>query len=414
MSNRPALLGNSPIFHHKVNIARPVLPSLEEISEELRGILESGVLTKGERLRVFEEMVAEHLGVKHAVAVSSCTSGLMLTCRALGLKGDVVVPSFTFLATASALIWSGLRPVFADVDKESFNLDPCAARAAVTPETRAMVAVHNFGNPAAIEDLQNVADRQGLRLIFDAAHAFGSLHKGRAVGAQGDAQVYSLTPTKLLVAGEGGVVATNSDEVAEGVRMGREYGSRGDYNSLFAGLNARLSEFNALLGQYGLARLERAARHRNLIAESYRDMLGSLPGLGFQKVLPDDRSSYKDFAIKVDSEAFGLSRDELALALAAENIETRKYYDPPVHRQSAYQQYAPPKRNLTNTDLLASRILCLPIWSDMEIEMASNICLAVERAHRFAQEIKVKLGGEKTAAGSPLVSTSKGHAEGSD
>lgn len=405
MSNIPALLGNSPIFHYRVNIARPALPSLEEISGELQSMLESGVLTKGDRLRAFEEMVREHLGVKHAVAVSSCTSGLMLTCLALGLKGDVVLPSFTFMATASALIWSGLRPVFADVDEESFNLDPAAARAVLTPETCAIVAVHNFGNPAAIDELQCVADRHGLRLIFDAAHAFGSLYKDRAVGAQGDAQVYSLTPTKLLVAGEGGVVATNLDEVAEGVRIGREYGNGGDYNGLFAGLNARLSEFNALLGQHGLARLEGAARHRNLIAESYRERLGRLPGLSFQKVLSSDRSSYKDFAIKVDPEAFGLSRDELASALAAENIETRKYYDPPIHRQSAYKQYASPNLNLPNTDHLASRILCLPIWSDMETEMASNICLAVERAHRFAQEIKVKLGREKMPTGSaPQVS----------
>jgi dTDP-4-amino-4,6-dideoxygalactose transaminase len=395
MSNRPALLGNSPIFDHKINVVRPLLPSYSEISEQVQDILESRMLTKGHHLHVFEERVAEHLGVKHAVAVSSCTTGLMLAYQALGLKGDVVVPSFTFMATVSALVWAGVRPIFADVDRATTNLDPAAAEAAITPLTTAIVAVHNFGNPAEIDELQSVADRHGLKLLFDAAHGFGSLYNGRPVGPQGDAQVYSLTPTKLLIAGEGGIVATNDAELAEHVRRGREYGNGGDYNSVFAGLNARLSEFNALMGRHGLPLLEEAARHRNLIAESYRARLSRLPGIGFQEVRHGNRSSYKDFSITVDPQTFGLNKDELALALATENIETRKYYDPPVHLQSAYERYAIPTADLVNTNLLASSILCLPIWSNMETSIASGVCLAVERAREFAREIKAKLKEEE-------------------
>jgi dTDP-4-amino-4,6-dideoxygalactose transaminase len=391
MNSQPALLGNSPLSESKIPITKPLLPDYKELAAEMQDIVESGILTKGNRLRVFEEMVAEHLGVKHAVAVSSCTSGLMLTYKALELKGDIVVPSFTFMATVSAMVWAGLRPVFADVDSATTNLDTSAAEAAITPETKAIVAVHNSGNPAAIDDLQVTAERRGLHLIFDAAHGFGSLYQGRPVGQKGDASVFSLSPTKLLVAGEGGIVATNNDSLAERVRLGREYGNSGAYDSAFAGMNARLPEINALLGQFSLLKLEASARHRNHVAELYKKRLGRLHGLSFQEVVEGNRSSYKDFSIIVDGDAFGLGRDELAVALEAENIETRKYYDPPVHRQTAYRQYAPLTSTMARTDMLSSRILNLPIWSSMEDSVVTSICSAIERAQEFAVDIRAVL-----------------------
>lgn len=391
MNSQPALLGNAPVFERKVNISKPLLPRYEELEQPLREILSSRVLSKGQRLGIFEELVAEHLSVKQAVAVSSCTSGLMLVYQALGLKGDVVVPSFTFMATVSPLIWASVHPVFADVAGDTTNLSPAAAEAAITPQTSAIVAVHNSGNPADIDDLKAVAGRHNLHLIFDAAHGFGSLFQGAPVGPQGDASVFSLSPTKLLVAGEGGIIATNDDRLAARLRIGREYGNAGDYDSAFAGLNARMPEINALLGQFSLLNLEASARHRNQLAELYQERLGRVPGLSFQKVSAGNRSSYKDFSIIVDADAFGLRRDELALALAAENVDTRTYYDPPVHRQSAYRQYAPPDETLPQTQMLSSRILNLPIWSDMESSVVSGICTAVERAHEFAESIRTAL-----------------------
>ena len=367
------------------------MPEFSELAAELTQILAGGILSKGHHRDDFEAMVTEHLGVKHAVAVSSCTTGLMLTYQALGLTGDVVVPSFTFMATVSALRWAGLRPVFADVDKFTTNLDPAAAEAALTPDTQAIVAVHNFGNPADIEELELIADKHQVRLIFDAAHAFGSLYQGRAVGFQGDAQVLSLSPTKLLVAGEGGIVATNDDEIAERVRVGREFGNCGDYDSVFPGINGRMPEFNALLGQHGLPRLESSAQSRNETAEIYRARLDRLPGIELQEVRCGNRSSYKYLSINIDAEEFGLTRDELDAALQAENIETRKYYDPPVHRQAAYKRFAPPDHSLPNTDLLASSTLNLPMWSGMAMTVVSDICLAIERSHQFADSIRAEL-----------------------
>ncbi|HEX4945031.1 MAG TPA: DegT/DnrJ/EryC1/StrS family aminotransferase [Blastocatellia bacterium] len=398
MSNQPAILGNAPIFDAKINIVRPQLPSMDEMQDGVRSIIETGMVTKGRFLREFEEAIAAHLGVKHAVALSSCTTGLMLSYQGLGLIGDVVVPSFTFMASVSSLVWAGLRPVFADVDAGTTNLSPEAAEAAITPNTSAIVAVHNFGNPAEIEALQAVADRHGLKLIFDAAHGFGARYRGVPVGKQGDAHSFSLSPTKLLIAGEGGIVSTNDDALADHLRKGREYGNDGNYDSAFAGINARMPEFNALLGLKSLQGLEGAAERRNATAAIYRREMGKLPGIAFQKVHPEDRNSYREFSILLDAEAFGVSRDHLAQALAAENIDTRKYYDPPVHRQTAYRQFAPDESLLPNTILLAENSLSFPMWSNMEEETALKICAAVTRIHHHAEDVTKALNQTRNAS----------------
>jgi dTDP-4-amino-4,6-dideoxygalactose transaminase len=384
MNNKPAISGVRPAFGHQIQLVSPLLPDFTDLAESIQNMLSSGMVTKGQYLHSFEEAIAKHLGVKHTIAVSSCTTGLMLTYRGLGLTGDVIVPSFTFMATVSALVWAGLRPVFADVDAGTTNLDPVAVEAAITPETSAVVAVHNFGNPADIDRLQALADRHGLKLIFDAAHGFGACYQGTPVGAQGDAHIYSLSPTKLLIAGEGGVVATNDARLAENIRIGREYGNDGNYDSAFAGFNARLSEFNALLGLHSLRMLEDAARRRNEIASLYHRELGRLPGIGFQEVSHGNRSSYKDFSITVDPYKFGLTRDELALSLAAENVDTRKYYSPPVHRQTAYYHYNN-RQPLTQTEWLSAHSLSLPIWSSMSNTLALEICQAVQYIYEHAR-----------------------------
>lgn len=383
----PALLGGQPIFAEKIHIVRPVLPDYERMAGGLEEILTTGMVTKGAFLRQFEAAVAAHLGVRHVVGVSSCTTGLMLTYKGLGLTGDVLVPSFTFMATVSALIWNGLRPVFVDVNRGTTNIDPAAAEAAITPGTSAIVAVHNFGNPAEIEALEALCRKRGLNLIFDAAHGYGALYQGTPVGAQGNAQSFSQSPTKLLISGEGGVVTTNDDALAESIRVGREYGNNGNYDSIFAGMNARLPELNALMGLRSLEMLENAAVTRNETASLYHEALGRVPGIEFQQVLPGNRCSYKDFSITVEPRQFGMSRHALETALAAENIDTRKYYDPPVHRHTAYQKYYS-GQPLPNTDFLAAHSLSLPMWTNMDEQTALRICEAIERIHNHAKAIQ--------------------------
>jgi len=397
MVDKPAILGGTPIFNQFVPLVQPTLPPYDDrLARQVAELFETGMLTKGKYLSEFEARVAEYLGVKHAVAVSSCTLGLLLTYQGLGFEGEVIVPSFTFMATVHPLVWVNAEPVFVDIDPYTWNIDPAKVEAAITERTTAIVAVHNFGNPAPVAELEAIAHRYGLKLVFDAAHGFGSLYRGRPVGGFGDAEVFSLSPTKLLVAGEGGIVATNNDDLAEHIRVGREYGNPGDYDSRFPGLNARLPEFNAILGLRSLEMLEENALRRNRVAAAFRERLGQIPGLNFQRVHPEDRSSYKDFSLLVDEAAFGLTRDELALALRAENIDTRKYHDPPVHTHTAYRYlYERYRDNLPVTDSIAPRSLSLPIWSHMDEATVDGICTAIERIHAYADEVKAALKGAK-------------------
>ena len=390
-SDIPAILGGQPTFESLVPIVRPTLPKFDAMSSEMAEIIGSGMVTRGRQLQAFEEAVAKHLQVKHAVAVSSCTCGLMLVYQGLGLTGEIIAPSFTFMATVSAAVWAGLRPVLIDVEKRTQNLDPAAVDLAITSATSAIVAVHNFGNPADIAGLERIAKSRNLKLVFDAAHGLGAKYQGIPVGSQGDAQVYSLSPTKLVVAGEGGIVATNSSELAEHVRRGREYGMVPGYDSAFAGINSRMSEFHACLGRHSLAMLDAHVKRRQELASVYRRELGRLNGIGFQEVMQGNCASYKDFSITVDATRFGMSRDCLARALAADNIDTRKYYDPPVHRQTAYREFAPPEESLPVTNWLAEVSLSLPLWSHMSDEMAMQICTSIARIQRAASEVRTEI-----------------------
>jgi dTDP-4-amino-4,6-dideoxygalactose transaminase len=391
MTGIPSVLGGAPAFEEKIQIVRPVLPEYSEIQAGIQEILATGMVTRGRYLDSFEGAIKEHLDVRHAVAVSSCTAGLMLAYRGLNLTGEVIVPSFTFMATVSALVWCGLTPVFVDVDPNTTTLDPALVEAAVTPRTSAIVAVHNFGNPACIDELQEIATRKGLKLVFDAAHGFGALYQGMPVGGQGDAQVFSMSPTKLLISGEGGIVATNDDEVARNVRIGREYGNDGSYDSIFPGLNARLPELSALMGLSSLKNLENAAAARNETATLFQKELSECPGIGFQAVRPGDRNSYREYSITIDPDHYGLTRDILAQALLAENIDSRKYYDPPVHRQTAYKEYFK-DQPLPNTDWLASHSLSLPMWSNMAPEVPIKIASVIRNLHEYAPSIKKAVG----------------------
>lgn len=390
IDKNPAILGGKPVFPELVQMVRPVLPEFSQLEEGIQQILSSGMVTKGHFVQEFERAVAGHLGAEHAVAVSSCTLGLMLAYKCLGLTGEVIVPSFTFMATVSSLVWCGLRPVFADVNRITNNLDPQAVEAAITPRTSAIVGVHQFGNPADITTLQEVANRHGLILIFDAAHGFGASYQGKPVGKQANAQVFSLSPTKLVTAGEGGIVATNDSDLVKKIRMGREYGNDGNYDSAIAGLNARLPELSALLGLYSLKNLENAARNRNETAALFQEALGRLPGIGFQEVRPGDRHSYRELSITVEPRAFGMTRDELALALHCENVDTRKYYMPPVHLQTAYRDYYD-RQPLPNTDWLSTHSLSFPLWSNMSPQVSLGICEAVQCIHENCEAIRQKI-----------------------
>ena len=369
-----------------IPLVRPSMPDRRAMAEALDQILGSRVLTNGAFVRELERRSAEYLGVEHCIAVSSCTSGLMLVLRAAELRGAVVVPSFTFAATAHAVAWNGLAPTFADIDPSTLTLDPGSAGREIGVRTSAILATHLYGTPCDVGALADLARRNGIRLFFDAAHAFGSRRAGEPVGGFGDAEVFSLSPTKVLVAGEGGIIATNDEALAQRCRIGRDYANPGDYDCQFVGLNARMSEMHAAMALASLQGLEARIERRNELAVLYQKALDGLPGITFPVVRDGDRSTYKDFTILVEPDAFGMSAAELAGALGAVGIETRRYYSPPVHRMKAYRHMVSTNGTLEVTVRASERVLTLPMWSEMGNELVDRIADAVYRIHRIGAQ----------------------------
>jgi dTDP-4-amino-4,6-dideoxygalactose transaminase len=340
------------------------------------------VLTNGPYVRRFEEEASTYLGVRHCVAVSSCTAGLMLVLRAAGLSGDVIVPSFTFAATAHAVQWNGLRPVFADIDRRTLTLSPASARRAVGLHTSAILATHLYGTPCDIEGIRSLAEEHGLRLFFDAAHAFGSERAGTRIGGFGDAEVFSLSPTKVVIAAEGGLIATNDDLLAERCRVGRDYGNPGDYDCLFVGLNARMSELHAATGLASLEDLDARLDERNRLAAAYTSALAGIPGVRIPEVAPGDRSTYKDYTVLIDPDGYGLNAATVAELLRREGIETRRYYSPPVHAMRAYQVPGHPPDELPATESAAEQALTLPLWVGMTDAQVGIVAEVIRRIGR--------------------------------
>jgi len=386
--SKPAILGGKPVFTKEkcIPILKPTLPDIKALTPRLKKAFESGQITNASNVREFEALSAEYLGVKYCVAVSSCTSGLILTQKCLGLKGEVIVPSFTFHATVHSLLWNNLTPIFADCRIDTFNIDEEKIVSLINNNTSAILAVYLYGNPPAMDKLKNIADRYNLKLIFDAAHAFGSEYKGIKAGGFGDAEVFSLSPTKLLITGEGGLVATNDKELADKLKIARNYGDSGDYDCAFNGLNARMAEFNAILGIEGLKIVDKKIKRRNEIARLYTDFFKDYKGISFQKIEKGNLSTFKDYSLIIDPDALGIDRDLLAVALEKENIITKKYFYPPVHMQKAYNSYK--KSSLDITEKLSSNVLSLPIYCSLTDKTIEKICLAFARIVDHRHEIK--------------------------
>jgi dTDP-4-amino-4,6-dideoxygalactose transaminase len=391
----PAILGGLPAFPDGLRLLRPTLPPLAELVPGLRDAFASGIVTKGPALEEYERRLAAHLGVRHTVAVSSCTAGLMLVFdRFRG--GEALMPSFTFMATATAARWAGLTPVFCDIDPETWTIDPRRVEEARTERTRLILPVHVFGAPADQEALDAVGGRHGVAVVYDAAHGFGARHDGHPIGDAGLAQVFSTSPTKLLITGEGGVVATGDDELAAALRAGREYGNAGDYDPAFAGFNARLPEAGALLGVASLELLEGEARRRNALADIYRRLLEALPGVRLQRIAAGDRSSYKDFSLRLRAAEFGLHRDVVARALDAEGVATRAYYVPPVHRMRAFASVgAAYEDRLPETNALCDEVLSLPLYGSMSEDDIERVANCIVTLHERADDVRDVLGSNR-------------------
>lgn len=384
IAGKPALAGGTPVFADPIPFVRPSVEEPEKILAMIESSLESGMLTDGPFVRSLEERMAERLEVQHVVAVSSCTTGLMLLLQSIGAGKSVVLPSFTFSATAHAARWNQMGISFADCDPDSWVLGPENVHG--NPEV--IIGVHISGVPCDVQALEAKAASMGATLVFDAAHGAGSSIEidGRPtpLGGFGTAEVISLTPTKVLSGPEGGLVATNDGALADDIRRARNYGNPGNYDTLEVGVNGRMSELHAAVVLAGIDHLAARVAHRNELADLYRAGLGALPGIGFQSVPVGRRSSIKDFTILIKDE-FGVDRDLVVEALKAEGIPTRPYYSPPIHRQTTYRDIEPGP--LPVTEDLAKGVISMPIWSHMKPDMVEQIIGAVARIHDFRKDL---------------------------
>lgn len=390
--SRPSLLGGTPVFSDPLPMASPRLPEVSTLAAAFEEIVRTGQLTKGRHLEEFETASRDYLQVAHCIGVSSCTSGLMLVLQALrrrlpvGLAPRIAVPSFTFLAGVTALIWAGFEPVFVESDPHTMLIDlQDLERALREGSVAAVLAVHCFGNPVPASAIEALCRQYEVPLVYDAAHGFGSLDMGEKVGRSGWCQVFSLTPTKMVVAGEGGMIATGDPELAHELRVGREYGNDGSYDTVFPGLNARMSEFHAALGCASLALLEEVVAHRNEVAQELREALAGIEGVGFQRIVPHSRTTYKDFTITIDSDSFGADRDSVAKALLSEGVPSRKYFAPACHEHRAFKQFS--QRPLPKTELLASQCLSIPLLDSASV---AGIAEAFRKVKVHGEEIQAK------------------------
>jgi dTDP-4-amino-4,6-dideoxygalactose transaminase len=365
------------------------VPDLARVTARVDASYSRGMLTNGPLVREFEAAAADRLGVPHAIAVSSCTAGLMLVLRVLAPKGPVVLPSFTFSASGHAVVWNGVEPRFVECDPGSFQIDVASAASRIEG-AGALLATHVFGAPCDVEGVEALAARAGIPVLFDAAHGFGASRGGRPVGGFGSAEVFSLSPTKVVVAGEGGVVATRDGAIADELRIGRDYGNPGNYDTQFVGLNARMSELHAAIGIESLAGLDERLAQRRHIVGRYRSGLAELPGVAIQHIDAGDDSTYKDFTIAIDEATFGISRDVAVEALRADGIDTRNYFSPPVHRQHAYHDVAP--YDLPVTDSVSARVVSLPIYASLTDHDIDAVTRVLASLHQHAEQVRSVVG----------------------
>jgi len=385
-----ALLGGAPAFKAPVHVGRPNIGGRARLLERLNAILDSRWLTNGGPcVQEFEARIAERLNVKHCIAVCNATVGLEIAVRALDLSGEVVVPSFTFVATAHALQWLGIKPVFGDVKRETHALDPQAVERLITPRTTGIVGVHLWGNPCDIEALSDLARRHGLRLMFDAAHAFGCSHAGRMIGGFGEAEVFSFHATKFVNCFEGGAITTNSDETARRARLMQNFGFSGYDQVECVGTNGKMSEISAAMGLTSLESMEQIIRHNRRLIEAYRRELAGIAGLTVLEYPLAERRNYQYVIVEIDAGRFGLSRDQLVEVLHAENLLARRYFYPGCHRMEPYRTLEPDAgRRLPVTEWLCDRVMALPTGTAVSGDDVAVIGSIIRAASRGADEVR--------------------------
>jgi dTDP-4-amino-4,6-dideoxygalactose transaminase len=348
----------------------------------------------GPFVKDFESRLADFVGVRNCVVMCNATVSLEIAIRALGLTGEVLVPSFTFIATAHALQWQEITPVFCDIDPRTHNLDPAQVGKMITPRTTGIIGVHTWGRPCDIAALEFIARRRNLQLLFDAAHAFGCWRNGKAIGGFGRCEIFSFHATKFFNCFEGGAVLTNDDALAEKMRLMRNFGFRGNDNVIYIGTNGKMTEVCAAMGLTSLESVEEFVEVNCRNYHAYRRELDGIPGVTQMSYDESERTNYQYIVLEVDERETGVTRDEIVQVLTAENVLARRYFYPGCHRMEPYRSYFPHAALvLPETEKLCQRVMVLPTGTSVSDQIITRICQIVRTAVSNAAAVREQLAG---------------------
>ena len=390
-----AYFGGEAAFTEPLHVGRPNIGNRHDFEERLADILDRHWLTNGGRyVSDFEKRIAEIVGVEHCVAMCNATVGLEIAIRALDLTGEVIVPSFTFIATAHALKWQGITPVFCDIDRNTYNIDPAAVEQLITSRTTGILPVHVFGRPCNVEALEEIAARRGLRLLFDSAHAFACSHGDGMIGGFGDAEVFSFHATKFINSMEGGAVVTNDAELAAKMRLMKNFGFSNYDQTDYIGTNGKMNEVSAA---FGLTNLESVQdfidiNYRNY--QQYAAELANIDGLSLITYDTENKCNYQYIVLEIDEEKTRVNRDQLVELLHKENVLARRYFYPGCHRMEPYRS-DDPDAVLPVTDEVAERVVALPTGTAVDSEQIAAICEVVRFIVSNGAEVKERFSANK-------------------
>jgi dTDP-4-amino-4,6-dideoxygalactose transaminase len=358
-----------------IYVTRPFLPSFEEMIPYLKRIWDNRVLTNGGPFHEeLEGALCFYLGVEHISLFTNATIGLITALQALRIRGEVITTPFSFVATSHSLLWNGIRPVFVDIDPRTFNLDPQKIEAAITPETTAIMPVHCYGHPCDVEAIGKIADRYNLRVIYDAAHAFGVADPGGSILRHGDLSILSFHATKVFNTFEGGAVVSRSAGMKEHIDHLKNFGIADEVTVVAPGINGKMSEFNAALGLLQLEYIDDVIACRKSLDQLYRKGLEGVKGIGcLEFEAAGYRLNYAYFPIQVE-ESFPATRDELHLRLKENGINARRYFYPLISQHPMYRgHHSADHDNLAAATYAAQHVLCLPLYPGLDVDIVKKI-----------------------------------------
>lgn len=371
-----AMFGGKPAFDHLLHVGRPNIGDREKLLERINEALDRRWLTNGGPLvQEFERTLERMLNVKHCIVMCNATIALEITIRALELSGEVILPSFTFIATAHALQWQKITPIFCDIDPQTHNLNPDQVEQLITPRTTGILGVHVWGRPCAVEPLTEIAQKHNLKLMYDAAHAFGCSYQGKMIGNFGNAEVFSFHATKFFNTFEGGAVVTNDDELASRIRLMTNFGFQNYDFVAYLGTNGKMSEVSAAMGLTGLEALDDFISVNHTHYKTYQRLFSDLPGVRMIQYDEAQKNNFQYIVIEIDESVTQVNRDLLNDILHAENILSRRYFYPGCHQMEPYRSTLPENSlALPETEKLTLRVLQLPTGTSVSEEDVTRIC----------------------------------------